>query len=340
MQKNFSTKELGFTAPQNEQIEMAMTYEFTSIDLDINEFGRQVQSRGMETARRLIDSAKISAKVGEAEFGIGTFRLPFAINEDDGLYQSDMKRLPGLARAAQEIGALRCVVKVEPFSDTLSMQENFELHRSRLAEIAAALGECEIKLGVEFVAPASARQDKKFEFIHTFDELTSLVDGIANVGVVIDAWHLYVTGTGPEVLQKVAVDNIVCVRLADAPADIAAADLTLQDRMLPAESNSVDCAAFVKQLDTMGYQGPVTPMCDGNNFRGERRDLVAEKAGLRMKKVWIAAGLAPPELESLYAVPAQTADDAAQDAEGDAAPDASAEENVSAEASQTEAASA
>ncbi len=330
MQRNFSTKELGFTAPQNEQIEMALTYEFTSIDFDITEFGRQVQSRGMEIARRLIDSAE--------HLGIGTFRLPFALNEPDGVYSSEMQRLPALGRAAQEIAAQRCVSVVKPFSDSLSMQENFELHRKRAAEVAAALGECGIKFGLEFVAPASAREGKTHAFIHTFDELLTLVDGLPNVGVVIDAWQLYASGVGAEVLQKVNVDNIVCVRLGDAPPDVAAADLTLQNRFLPAESGTVDCTAFVKQLEAMGYEGPITPMCDGGNFRGERRDQVAEMAGMRMNTVWVDAGLAEPEPESLYSPMAQ----AEEEGEGEDNAEASANGETEAAESekQTEAANA
>ncbi len=319
MEKNFSTKELGFTAPQNEQIEMALTYDFSSIDIDLNEFGRQVTSRGEETARRLLDSAEKSAENRETTFGIGTFRLPFSVNEDEAMYKSDMQRLPALARAAADINATRCIARIQPFSATLSMQENFELHRTRLAEIAAVLGECGIKLGVEFVAPASARKDKPHEFIHTFDEMVSLVAGISNIGVVVDVFQLYASGVGVEVLDKINVNDIVCVRLGDAPADVAVADLTLKNCLLPAETGTIDSGAFVKRLEELGYEGPVTPMCDGSNFRGERRDLIAEMAGLRMKKVWIAAGLTPPEPESAYPVPEQKYDESNNaDGEGEA----------------------
>lgn len=319
MQRNFSTKELGFTAPQNEQIEMALTYGFTSIDIDISDFGRSVQSRGLEMARRLIDSAEMS---------IGTFRLPLSLNLADALFKSEMQKLPGLAHAAQSINATRTCAKIDPFSDTLAMPENYELYRKRLTEIQAALSECGITLGLEFVAPASARKDKKFEFIHSFDELVSLVDSVPNLGLVIDAWQLYASGKGVETLKKVKVEKIVCVRLADAPEDVAPGDLTMRNRLLPGETGVVDCAGFVKQLTEMGYEGPVTPMGDPSNFRGERRDMIAEMAGLRMKKLWVAAGLSEPEPEPYY--PPVVEDEAEDSATAEDGADAEAETEAAA----------
>ena len=61
MFKNLSTQALGITAMrESEKIELALTFGFRGIDLDIDEFHQRIQTSDLERASRLIRSAKIA----------------------------------------------------------------------------------------------------------------------------------------------------------------------------------------------------------------------------------------------------------------------------------------
>ena len=65
MFKNLSPTALGVSGHQSEIIELALTYGFAGMDLDVADFATRAKLRGMPYARRLIDSANIR---------LGTFR--------------------------------------------------------------------------------------------------------------------------------------------------------------------------------------------------------------------------------------------------------------------------
>ena len=74
MFKNLNPSALGLSGHQSEVIELALTYGFGGMDLNMVEFATRVKLRGMPYARRLIDSAKLR---------LGTFALPFGLESDD-----------------------------------------------------------------------------------------------------------------------------------------------------------------------------------------------------------------------------------------------------------------
>ena len=67
MFKNLNPSYLGISGHQSEVIELALTYGFAGMELNIADFATRVRLKGLEYARRLIDSARIR---------IGTFSLP------------------------------------------------------------------------------------------------------------------------------------------------------------------------------------------------------------------------------------------------------------------------
>ena len=67
MFKNLNTEALGLSASQSELIELALSFGFKGIDLDVVDFSAQVKEHGLPKARRLLDSAKLK---------IGAFKLP------------------------------------------------------------------------------------------------------------------------------------------------------------------------------------------------------------------------------------------------------------------------
>jgi len=286
MFKNLSAQAVGISGSPNELIESALSFGFRGLDIDILEFCEQVKSRGLPHARRLLDSAKLQ---------VGGFPLPTRWQGDDATFRGDLRELPEWAASAGEAGFRRALTWVEAASDEQPFHQNFETCRKRLAELAKALDAYGIRLGVGFSAAPEARQDRAFEFIHSLEALLMLIGGVPakNVGVVVDLWDVYVAGGSLDALRKLGGERLIAVRVADAPADVAATDCRAAQRLLPGEGGAIDAAAALVALAEMGFDGPVTPVAHPDVLKGLRREAAVKRLGETLDRAWKAAGLTP-----------------------------------------------
>ncbi len=285
MFKNLNPSALGITGHQSEIIELALTYGFMGIDLNARDFTTRVQRRGMEHARRLIDSARIQ---------IGTFALPFDPEAEDEEFKLGLQRLPAVAEAMAAVGCSRCLITVAPAGDKRPYHENFEFHRRRFGEICQALDPHGVRLGIGFQAAEYLRKEHAFQFIHDFDALCLLVSMIAadNVGMLVDVWDLYVGGGNMEALRNISGHQIVAVQVAELAADQAPAEVDVNSRLLPNDENGrIDVAAVLRLLREMGYDGPVTPAPSRGALPSKRRDVIVRRTGEALEAVWRTAGL-------------------------------------------------
>jgi sugar phosphate isomerase/epimerase len=284
MYKNLNAQALGISGQDSELIELALSYGFKALTLNLVDFAAQVDSQGMARASRLLVSARLK---------MGSFRLPVEWNGDDDKYQADLANLPKLAEIAREMKCTRAITRIEPADDHRPYHENFEFHRKRLAELAEALAPYKISLGVEFLAPMSARGGQGFQFIQSFDEVLLLLKTIAapNLGVALDVWHWHLSGGTLETLRSLAADKIVTVALADAEPETTAANAQAEQRRLPGDGGAVDIPAVLTTLAEMGYDGPVSPEPDRSQFGSASRQSVVKQAGAALDSVWKAAGL-------------------------------------------------
>lgn len=271
MYKNFSHEGLGVSGRHSELIELALTYRFKGMDLDLPAFAKQVGLRGLEHASRFLKSANIK---------IGGFDLPMRWQGDDSVYQEDLDNLPKLAEVAASIGATGARTIVMAASDDRPYHENFEFHRQRFTEIADALAPFSIRLGLDFHATAVHREGQQHSFIHSPDALLTLAKtvGVANVGVSVDLWKWHVSGGNVDQLRDVTADQIVMVRAADVPADVSLESITDEQRLLPGASGIVDTASAIRLLIEMGYEGPITPYPNASQFSGVTRDGIVKAA--------------------------------------------------------------
>lgn len=289
MFKNLNPSALGVTGHQSEIIELALTYGFAGMDLNAAEFATRVKRRGMEHARRLIDSARIR---------IGTFALPFDPDAPDDEFKQGLEKLPAAAEAAAAIGCTRCVVTVAPAGDKRPYHENFEFHRHRFSEICRVLEPHGACLGIGFRAAEYLRKDRAFQFIHDFDALSLLVSMIPadNVGVLLDVWDFFVGGGTMELLGSLSSRQIVAVQVAELAADQSPAEVDANSRLLPgAENGRIDVPAVLRLLDEKGYDGPVTPAPSRGALPSKRREVIVRRTGEAMEMVWRAAGLGVDE---------------------------------------------
>jgi sugar phosphate isomerase/epimerase len=286
MFKNLSTDGVGVSGRQSEIIELALSFGFKGVDLDLLDFREQVKVHGLPHACRLLDSARLK---------IGTFRLPLTWDDSDEAYQAGLRALPELLDLAAGIGAKRAVTTIAPANDVRPYHENFEFHRRRLAEIGERLAADGMRLGIEFVASANARKNRAFQFIHSFDAVAMLVNMVRapNIGAVIDPWQIIAAGSHLDEIRKLSADRIVAVSLSDAPADVDPTALGESDRLLPGETGQIDSAAILTMLAEIGFDGPVSPRAHRNRLAGMRRDQIVKLAGERVDQAWKAANLSP-----------------------------------------------
>jgi sugar phosphate isomerase/epimerase len=285
MFKNLNPSALGITGHQSEIIELALTFGFGGLDLNVMDFATRVRLKGMPYARRLIDSARIQ---------LGTFQLPTEWDTDDETFQKELKKLPEYAQVAAEAGCTRCVAILAPAGDKLPYHENFEFHRRRFQEICRALEPSGVRLAIGFLAAEYLRKNQAFQFIHDLDALTLLLNMIAapNAGLLLDVWDVVASGGSLDTIRKLPAQQIVAVQVADMPAGVAPSDLDDKSRLLPSIENSrIDVVGFLTILKEAGYDGPVTPKPSRGAFQSRRRDLVVKQTGEALDKVWRAAGL-------------------------------------------------
>ncbi len=284
MFKNLNPLALGVSGHQSEVLELALTYGFRGIDLNIVEFATRVKLRGMPYARRLIDSAHVR---------LGTFRLPMEWDVDDAVFAKELEKLAQYAQVAAEIGLTRCVCTIEPAAEKRPYHENFEFHRKRFIEICKVLEPAKVQFGVGIRAAEALRKGQAFQFVHDIDALSLLLSmvGASNIGMLVDLWDLHVSGASIDALKGMSLQQIVAVQLADLPADVRPADATEQDRLLPGTAGQIDSAAALTILAELGYDGPITPVANRRNFDSTRRDRIVKQAGDSLDKVWRAAGL-------------------------------------------------
>ena len=288
MFKNINPSFLGLSGHQSEVIELALTYGFSGMDLNIADFATRVRLKGLQYARRLIDSAKIR---------VGTFQLPIDWDTDDEIFHKELKKLQEYADAAVAIGCTRCFVTLSPSGDKLPYHENFEFHRRRFQEIASVFKTVDIHLALGFQAAEYLRRNQAFQFIHDIDALMLLLNMIdsPNVGLLLDVWEIVACGGSLESIRKIPKNQIVAVQIAELPAQVPLAELDEKTRLLPDVPNGrIGIGPIIAHLSDIGYDGPITVKPCRAVFPSRRRDTIVKLTSESLDKVWREAGLPIP----------------------------------------------
>ena len=270
MYKNFSPEAFEITGRQSELIELTLTHRFKGLNLDLVAFQHQVETHGLDHASRFLKSAPVK---------LGPFELPIDWTNDQPLYRASLEKHRCLLETAKEIGCTSCKITIPPYSDGRPYHENFEFCRARLSELAEALQEYGLKLGITFVAPAHHRAGHQYPFVSAPDALVTLLKTTdsENLGIVVDVWHWEVAGGNPELLRGLDPAKIIEVCLADAPADADPEQITESDRLIPGVTGPTTALAYLNVLKELGYRGPVTPTPSASQLEGLRREETVEQ---------------------------------------------------------------
>jgi sugar phosphate isomerase/epimerase len=268
-----------------EVIELARKGGFAGIDFNIREAAALADEHGVEYVRDLFAASNVLP---------GQWGLPVAWNQDQ--WRDDLAELPGLADLAVQLGCRRTATWCPSWSDSRDYDENYQWHLERFRPIAQALREYGCSLGIEFLGPKSLRAHHKFEFMYTLGEMMQLATdmGTGNVGLLLDAWHLYTSGGTLDDLDTITAADIVAVHINDAPAGIPIDDLADNVRCLPMETGVIDLVGFMGKLAALGYDGPVTtePFNQRINAIAAADPFAAvQEVSQAMDRLWQASGL-------------------------------------------------
>ncbi len=275
MYKNLCTDGLGITVRQNELIELALTYGYKGIEIDMADMAGRAESMGHQFATQFINSASVE---------VGTFELPIDFSADDQAFNAQEQRLELICQLAKEIDAHRCYINVAYSHDTLPYHENFEQHRTRISAAADRLAEAEVICGLKF-SVGQPNQDA-MQFIHKPDDVLALMKSIDrnNVGLVLDTWTWQIAQATMDQVKALDLNKVTEVRLADpAPGFEQAADEIIQ-RMQPGSHPNSLCQATLDWLKSNEFEKPVAltaivPKSHGNSGENpfQRIDKVFER---------------------------------------------------------------
>lgn len=269
-----------------ESIEAAKKGGFQGVEFGPAEVASMIEKDGVSAAREVFDQAGIRP----AAWG-----LTVEWRKDDETWKKGVEELPRLAKAAAAIGGTRCATWVLPFSAERPLEENIRFHIERFKPIAQILADNGCSLGLEFIGPKTMRDNQPHEFIHTAKDMLELGRQIGpNVGLLLDCWHWYTSHGSVADIQALSPAQVVYVHVNDAPAGLDIDRQIDNTRALPGETGVIDIAGFLRALQEIGYDGPVTP----EPFKKDLGNLPSDDARLQlvgeaMDKIFRSAGIIP-----------------------------------------------
>ena len=228
----------------------------------------------------------------EAGIHYGAWGLPVRWQHED--WRDDLAELPRYAAVAAAMGATRCSTWCPPSSTERDFEENLAWHIERFRAIAEVLKQHGIRFGIEFIGPQTLRPADRYSFIYTMGGMLEMAAaiGTGNVGLLLDAWHLYTSGGAVADLDTISNADIVNVHVNDAPAGLTMAEYIDNDRRLPCETGVLPLAGFMQKLIALGYDGPVTPEPFSARINAiEDPREAAQATAASMSALWRLAGL-------------------------------------------------
>lgn len=284
MFKNLNPGMIGIHASLAEALDMAAQYGFDGVDVNLPDVAELVRETSAGEVRDLFARAGCRP---------GNWGLPIEWHGAREKWAEELARLRRYAGLARDIGALRTTAVVMPWSDERTFDENYAFHVERLKPVAEILEEHDCRFGLEFIGPETLRRGRKHQFIHTMDGMLALCRDVGpNVGLLLDLWHWYTSRGTWDDLAQLGNGDVVNVHVNDAPDGVPVDEQIDNERCLPGETGVLDIVRFLKALDDMDYDGPVT----AEPFSA-RVNALAPQDALRetseaMHRAWASTGIA------------------------------------------------
>ncbi len=282
MLKALSPGAIGVTVRTLEDRVAAARQGFQAVEIDIDETVRRVEEGGPESV------LSVMGEIKPAGWG-----LPVDWRGDEANWRAGLDKLRKQAAAGQAVGCTRTFTWILSGSNDRGMDENRRFHVERFTPVAEILAEHGCSLGLEFLGPKTLRAQFKHEFIYRMEDMLAMAHEIGpNVGLLLDAWHWFTSGSTLEELKSLSASDIVYVHVNDAPTGVSLDEQVDNVRCLPGETGVIPIGDFLRVVSEAGYDGAVVP----EPFKKELGDLASDADRLRlvsegMNKIFEQAGL-------------------------------------------------
>jgi sugar phosphate isomerase/epimerase len=289
---SFNARALGLDLPAERAVELAAGAGFGGVDLMV----RDLVAAG-------VDPVRLRDRMDGLGLRGGAFPLPVDWRGDEARFEHDLARLPDLAAAAAVLGVSRTGTWVLPETpgppdDPVIRATTVALHIERLGRIARVLAPHGIRLGLEVIGVASSRSGRGEPFVCRMADLNPVLGAIwneaPNLGVLVDAFHLYAAGEPVEAGLAWGVDRIVWVHIADLPPTATGDRAAIRDpdRGLPGEHGAVESRRLLERLAKEGYDGPVTaePLAGCRSLAGLSPEQIARRVAGAVRSIWPSPG--------------------------------------------------
>ena len=268
--KFLCTDGLGIAARQNELIEMALTFGFRGIEIDMADMVGRADAMGTQFATQFVNSADVE---------IASFRLPIDLKAADEEFEQQFAGLERVCELAGIVEARQCYLDVAPTHPALQYMENFEKHVARIGRIAERLEQANIRLGLQFRAAKGPNDE--LQFVHKPEELVALAKTTnhSNVGIVLDTWNWQLGGGTLDSVKELDLDTVFEVRLADIPVGATPADVDSAQRLEPGSNPETIAQATLDWLKEKEFTGPVAVTAHVPQTSGNAGELPFQRIG-------------------------------------------------------------
>ncbi|NOZ20840.1 MAG: sugar phosphate isomerase/epimerase [Planctomycetes bacterium] len=280
MFKNLSPGAVGIKADFKTNLKLCKDVGFEGLDLNMG-------------AAKQLGPEKVKAMYAEAGLKIGGGVPCPDFRKDEDTFKQAMQGYADSVKLAADCGCTRCATWIMPGSDELPFQENFDTHARRLREVAKVLNDHGIFFGLEFVGPKTSRASKKYEFVWNMPGMLQLCDAIGtpNMGLLLDAWHWHTSGGTADDIKALKGSQVVYVHVNDAPKDVGMDEYIDNQRALPGETGVIDIGTFLRCLNEIGCDGPITSEPFSQALREMPDDEAAKVTIGNLNKIFDVAGL-------------------------------------------------
>ncbi len=244
---------IGGAPPLREYVALAERYGFGGVEFQIESAEALAEESSWDNVRSLFE-----------QFGVAPamFGLPVEWRLENSRFDDDLKKLADHAKSAAEIGCTRTGTWLPP-AITGSADEYLALISKRFYAIAGVLADYNIKLGLEFVGPDTARIGPEafgpHPFIYTLGQTLDLIEDLdvpgENIGLLLDSFHWYTSHGTIENILMLTGNQVVHVHINDAP-DLPIGKQKDKERLLPGDG-IINLKGFLKTLAYIGYNGYV-----------------------------------------------------------------------------------
>jgi sugar phosphate isomerase/epimerase len=283
MYKNLNCDLLGISGRQSEIIELALTYGFRGIEIDMDDLVKRCQRSSFESASRFLASSKLK---------IAGFQAPIDLDDDEDTFVNRLAKLHAVAEIAGRVEARTAILTIPYGTNRLPYPEYFDVIRKRIDQVAEVFGKEGVRLALNFDVASPGDEEKQFKFVRDVEGFLAVTRACnsKNVGIVLDAWNWFVGGGTLEAIDQIGLQRVASLRLSDCREGVSVKNATSEDCVLPASSDVIDSTTLLKKFVDADLKIPVAArgtVLDAS----PTRDAMVGLAQDALDKVFEAAGL-------------------------------------------------